>query len=124
MIYFFPTFKQGQIVIRIKLPETQKEDKNHYEKSITERASPSVKDCKKMLTFNEKFKGCFSHLSNKREVALTDFEKFHLPRLLISPCLLELCTSLSKKSHPPHFFPTSMLSDLTTFTPPPCLLER
>ena len=66
------TFKQGQIVIRIKLPETQKEDKNHYEKSITERASPSVKDCKKMLTFNEKFKGCFSHLSNKREVTLTD----------------------------------------------------
>ena len=70
------TFKQGQIVIRIKLPETQKEDKNHYEKSITEWASPSVKDCKKMLTFNEKFKGCFSHLSNKREVTPSTFIDF------------------------------------------------
>jgi hypothetical protein len=26
----------------------------------------------------------YSHLSNKREVMLTDFEKFHPPRLLIS----------------------------------------
>ena len=81
------TFKQGQIVIRIKLPETQKEDKNHYEKSITERASPSVKDCKKkMLTFNEKCKGCFSHLSNKREVkpsAFIDFLDFFHPPLLV-----------------------------------------
>ena len=77
-------------------PETQKEGKNHYKKS-----AEVSKIVKKMLIFNEKFKGCFSHLSNKCEVTLTDFEKFHLPRLLISPCLLELCASFSKKSHPP-----------------------
>jgi hypothetical protein len=34
-----------------KPPETQKEDKSHYENSITERASLSVRNCKKNVDF-------------------------------------------------------------------------
>ena len=40
----------------------------------------------------------YSHLSNKRDVTLTDFEKFHPTRLS------DLCTSFSKKFHPPRLF--------------------
>ena len=62
----------------------------------------------------------YSHLSNKREVTLTDFEKkIHPPRTFppstiidfldffppSTPHLLHLCTSFfSKKSHPPCLF--------------------
>ena len=55
----------------------------------------------------------YSHLSNKREVTLADFEKkIHPPRLLIyrffslsTPRLLQLCTCFfQKQSHPPCLF--------------------
>ena len=71
-IYISDTHQDHQTKIN-QPPETQKEDKNHNKKIITERTSPSVKNCKKMLIFNEKFKGCFSHLSNKHEVTLRGF---------------------------------------------------
>ena len=55
---------------------------------------------KKMLIFNEKFKGCYSYLSNKREVTLNDFEKFH----------------------PPQKNPPSMSTDFLDFSHPPLLV--
>ena len=66
-------------------------------------------------------KSMYSHLSNKREVTLTDFEKKIPPSMFIDfldlfhPPLLVYCIYVlvfSKKSHPPCLFQ------------PPRLLER
>ena len=60
----------------------------------------------------------YSHLSNKRDVTLTDFEKFHPTQIknppytfidfLVfppsTPRLLDLCTSFFQKIHPPRLF--------------------
>ena len=77
-----------------------------------------------VLVFAKLFAYCFtkySHLSNKREFTLTDFEKkIHPPRLFISQIYSTLHSSFiafmyyffSKKSHPPRLFQ------------PPQLLEK
>ena len=76
----------------------------------------------------------YSHLSNKREVTLTDFEKFHPPQKnppskfidfldFFHPPLYVYCSFFQK-------IPTSTFSDFATFAPsprlfqPPRLLER
>ena len=80
----------------------------------------------------------YSHLSNKRDVTLTDFEKFHHtqnknpPYTLIDflglstlhSRLLDLCTSFFQKVPPSTFIPTCTFSDLATFAPPPRLFQR
>jgi hypothetical protein len=89
-----------------------------------------ISDCRKLEQIF--FIGKYSHLSNKRELTLTDFEKFHPPQKKSTlhvywflrffppstPRLLELCTSFLQK------IPPSTFSDLATFAPPPRLLER
>ena len=83
----------------------------------------------------KKIKGLYyinSHLSNKREVTLTDFEKFpppqkkiHPPHLLISQIFFNLHSSFirvmyqffSKKSHPPRLFQPPRLGIWQLFHP-------
>ena len=73
----------------------------------------------------------YSHLSNKREVTLTDFEKSHPPQKKFTlhiywfltffppstPRLLHLCTSFFQK------IPPSTFIDFATFAPPPRLFQ-
>ena len=72
---------------------------------------------------------CYSHLSNKRDVTLTNFE-IHPTRLLISqifppstPRLLDLCTCFFQKIPPSTLIPTCTFSDLANFAPPPRLFQ-
>ena len=66
----------------------------------------------------------YSHLSNKREVTLTDFETLHPPQKInppstfidfldfppSTPRLLDLCTSFFQKFHPPRLFQAPRLA--------------
>ena len=62
----------------------------------------------------------YSHLPNKRDVTLTDFEiKFYPPLLVYCSYVLVF----SKKKKPSTFIPTSMFTDFTTFVPPPRLFQ-
>ena len=79
-------------------------------------------DCRMLLFWSQLFHvKRYSHLSNKCEVTLTDFEKFHPPQKKSTlhvywflrffppstPRLLPLCTSFFQKISPSTFIPTS-----------------
>ena len=93
------------------------------------------------ISYSEKV---YSHLSNKRDVTLTDFEKFHPTQIKNPPYtfidFLDFSTLHSTfirfmyqffpKNPASTFIPASTFSDLATFAPPsrlfqpPSLLER
>ena len=74
----------------------------------------------------------YSHLSDKREVTITDFEKTIPPSMFIDlsdlfhpPPLVYYIYVLvfSKKIPPSMFIPTSTFIDFATFAPPPRLFQ-